>query len=112
MATSGAVPSSVTSEVASVLAREAAQDMQRNFAERSCSLRLLALLTALALMVTAVLGFIAEFLTLHWITAAFEILVFALGLLILVLESGGSSRGLSLFTGIETVLYRYAPFLR
>jgi len=94
---------------ASAFAKDTAADIQRNITEGDCSLRLLALLASIAMIVTSILGFVGDFLTLQWIAAVFKIYVFGLGLVVLILESGNR---LSLFTGIESALYRAAPFLR
>ena len=94
---------------ASTFAKDTAADIQRNINERSWSLRLLALLAGLAMIVTSVLGFVGYFFTLRLVAALFKIYVFFLGIVVVSLESG---RRLTLFSGLEDVLYRSAPFLK
>lgn len=90
-------------------AKQSAAEFRRNIDEGSWSLRLLALVAALAMMVVSVLGVIADVITLKWISVVFQVYIFAFGVVILVLES---SRQLSCFQRLETNLYKYALFVK
>ena len=94
---------------AGTFARETASDIKKNLSEGDWSLRLLALLGGLAMIVTSILGFIGNVLTLHWFSAVFEAYTFILGVIIVVLESSGK---LSFFSRMENSLYKNALFLK
>ena len=94
---------------ASSFAKETVGDFQEEFQQRDFSLRLLGLLAGIALIVMSVFGFFGDFLTLHWIDASFHLYVFALGLLMVVLESEGR---LSVLSGLENSVHDSVPFLK
>lgn len=94
---------------ASQMAKQTAQDIQQNLSEGNWSLRFLALLGGLAMIVVSTFSFVGHVLLLNWITAIFDIYTFCLGIIIVILESG---RKLSFFSKLENGLYKNALFLK
>lgn len=94
---------------ASDFARQRAAEFRQNLNEGSWSLRLLALLGALAMMVLSVLGFMADFVRINWISALFGVYCFLLAIVIIILEYG---QELMCFKGLEMSLFKYALFLK
>lgn len=94
---------------ASNFANETVGDIRKDLSEGSLSIRVVTIVTSLVMVVTGLLGFVMNFLTLHWIAAVLKIYVFATGIVVLVLES---SHRLSVFSPTETKLYETLPFLR
>jgi hypothetical protein len=93
-------------------AAQQAGEFRRNLAEGSLSLRLIALLGGVAMMVVSGLGIIGDVFTFRWFPIIFQLYAMAFGCLMLVLESG--SHQLSCFQrlGLETGLFKQAKFLR
>lgn len=94
---------------AKMFAKDTALEVQKHMREGDWSLRLLALLGGLAMMAVAILGFVGDILTLNWFAALFEVYVFVLGVIIVVLESG---QRFSMFARVESGLYKNALFLK
>ena len=94
---------------ASAFANETVGDIKKDLSERSLSLRVVSIVDALAMIATAILGFVMNFFTLHWVAAAFKIYVFVIGVLVFVLETG---KRLSLFSGLESKISSKVPFLK
>lgn len=69
------------------VASERAAELQRSVQEGDFSIRLLALLAGLSLVLSALLGFLGTFVTFHWTSAILEFYALVLGLLMIVLES-------------------------
>jgi hypothetical protein len=90
---------------AGMFAKNTAADVQRNLNEGDWSLRFMALLAGLAMMGVSAFGFVGKILTFHWVSAVFKIYVFALGVFIVILESGKRM-------DIEQRIYATAPFLK
>lgn len=107
-AMSGAL-SPVNVSEAQGFAKEQAAEFRQNLNDGSMSLRLLALLGGVAMIVVAVLGVLGDLVMFRWISVIFQIYAFALGILILILESG---RRLSCFVRLEQNLYKNALFLK
>jgi len=101
--------SSQNAAEAGIFARETAEDIKKNLSEGDWSLRFLGLLAGLAMIVTSILGFIGNILTLHWFSVVFEVYTFVLGVIIVILES---QRRMSFFSRMENNLYKNALFLK
>lgn len=104
----GSVMASQTAAEAGTFAKDTAGDIRKYVSEGDWSLRLLALLAGLAMIVTSVMGFLGNVLFLDWISAIFDVYVFFLGILIVLLESG---RRLRIFSSMESSIYKNARFL-
>jgi len=90
-------------------ANERAAEFRQNLNEGHMSLRLLALLGGLAMIVVSVMGFMSDAFMFKWISAVFQIYTVLLGFVIIILESG---RQLSFFRRLENNLYKNALFLK
>jgi len=90
-------------------AKDRVAEFQQNVHQGNWSLRFLALLGGLSMVIVSVLGFVSHVVYLHWISALFELYTLALGALIIILEYG---RQLSFFKGVESSLYKNALFLK
>lgn len=90
-------------------ASESAAEFRQNLNEGHMSLRLLALLGGVAMIVVSVMGFMSDAFMLKWISAVFQIYTVVLGFVIIILESG---RRLSFFRRLENTLYKNALFLK
>eukprot|EP00978_Attheya_sp_CCMP212_P034909 scaffold149227_cov53-Attheya_sp.AAC.1 len=90
-------------------AKDRVAEFQQNVHQGNWSLRFLALLGGLSMVIVSILGFVSHVVYLHWISALFELYTLALGALIIILEYG---RQLSFFKGVESSLYKNALFLK
>jgi uncharacterized membrane protein YfcA len=96
-----------------VFARDRLNEVQESlYKDKSCSLRVLALLCSLALMVVSILGFVGHILTFHWLEAVFDVYIFLLGLVMLFLEYGKQLGCFGSYYYDETTLYENAKFLQ
>lgn len=105
----GAAFTAQNAAAAQSFAKDTAQEVKQNIHDGDWSLRLLALLGGLAMIAVSILGFIGHIVMLHWFSALFNVYVFILGILIVVLESG---RRFAVFARLESDLYRNALFLK
>mmetsp|Transcript_15304 Transcript_15304/g.20176 ORF Transcript_15304/g.20176 Transcript_15304/m.20176 type:complete len:257 (+) Transcript_15304:92-862(+) len=90
-------------------ASQRAAEFKQNLNEGNWSLRVLALIGAMAMMSVSVLGILADLVRLNWIAVIFEIYCFLLGVVIIILEYG---QQLSCFARMESGLYKNALFLK
>lgn len=90
-------------------ATQQAGEFRRNLDEGSMSLRLMALLGGVGMIVVSSLGILGDVITFRWVAVIFQVYALAFGCLMLVLESG---QQLSCFKKLETGLYKHASFLR
>jgi hypothetical protein len=90
-------------------AKDRVAEFQQNVHQGNWSLRFLALLGGISMVIVSILGFAGHVVYLHWISALFELYTVALGALIIILEYG---RQLSFFKGVESSLYKNALFLK
>lgn len=102
------VVSSKNAAEAGSFAKSTARDLQDNLMQGNWSLRVLALLGGLAMIVVSVLGFISHVFGFNWISAIFDVYTFFLGIMIVILESGTKLSFMSRVTG---KIYRNAKFL-
>lgn len=90
-------------------AQKQASEFRRNLDEGSMSLRLMALLGGVAMIVVSSLGILGDILTFRWVAVIFQVYALAFGGVMLVLESG---QQLSCFKRVEAGLFKQALFLR
>ena len=108
-ATSNAANHPATTE-ATNFAKETAHEIRNEFVhERDFSLRLLGLIAGMILIITSILGFIRDFVALHWIEASFHVYIFVLGVIMFLLESEGR---LSFLSSYENKVNESVPFVR
>jgi COPI associated protein len=93
---------------ASTAARSRFSDLYQQTRTGDWSLRLLGLLSGVALIVASLLEVIVHFFTLHWIRLLIDLFLLATGLVLLVLES----RQLNLPEPVLSNLYAHALFLK
>jgi hypothetical protein len=93
---------------ASNFAKSTAHDLKENLLQGNLSLRVLAILGGLAMIVVSILGFISHLFGFAWISAVFDVYTFFLGTVIVILES---SAKLSFLNRLTSKMYRNARFL-
>jgi hypothetical protein len=94
---------------AKTFAKDRMTEFQQNLNEGSWSLRMLALLGALAMIVVSILGVVNDILGLNTVSAIFGIYSLLFGVLIIVLEYG---KQLFCVARLESGLYKNAQFLK
>jgi COPI associated protein len=94
--------------VAGNFAKEQVDEVKRLTSEGDLSIRLLAMIGGLAMVVVSILGFIARILTFHWLNALLSIYTFILGLIMLLLEG----KAIPFSKAWEETIVKYALFLK
>jgi hypothetical protein len=104
----GGVVSAQNAAEASTFAKSTARDLKENLMQGNWSLRILALLGGLAMIVVSVLGFISHIFGFAWISAIFDVYCMILGIMICILESSSKLKFLDRAT---QKIIRNAKFL-
>jgi len=99
----------VAASSAGTFAKDQAAELTQLASNGDFSIRILALLGAIAMVVVSVIGFLGKILTLHFVSALIEVYVFALAIVIIILESAGK---IPLPRSFETNVHKYALFLK
>ena len=99
----------VAASSAGTFAKDQAVELTQLASNGDFSIRILALLGAIAMVVVSVIGFLGKILTLHFVSALIEVYVFALAIVIIILESAGK---IPLPRSFETNVHKYALFLK
>lgn len=90
-------------------AKEQANEISQLASDGDFSIRILALLGAIAMIVVSILGFVVKMLTFRFVSALIEVYIFVLAIAILILESAGK---IPLPRRLGVNLQKYALFLK
>jgi hypothetical protein len=94
---------------AGTFAKDQATELSTLASNGDFSIRILALLGAMAMLVVSVLGFLGKVLTLKFVSALIDFYIFVFAIITIILESGGK---IPLPRSFEQNLYKYGLFLK